>query len=441
MHLDLKGLPPTSKRLLQLPRMVKAMGYNCMLVEYNVMFPWSRKEFRNKTAYSEATISSFLEKAENNDIEIIPLAQSLGHLEIVGGLKKFAHLREIQNDPAELCPTNPGSLKIVSGMVADVLKLHRGRIRHFHLGGDEAWNLGSCPRCRKFIARLGAQGRALLFLRQIEPLLDQINAEGVRPILWADMMREWPVAALRRLAGKTDLMEWGYGPNQFETGPQNRTIPIFREAGIPLWGASAFKGGDGCTSDRPNIPNKIANNLGWARKAHAERMKGVIATGWSKGDDFCAHSEGLESSLDSLAIAGAILWDGRAPKHPEQAARAFLLKGALKTICGKRALSIIDAAISLKNWQQHFDPQIRWLLCQYPFNGEKGHFGFQRDIFLDWFDNYVKDGARRLAHWRKLYQGLAPEPWLEIYITNRLTPMRMFSEFFRSVCPPTKSLR
>ncbi|MBM4086507.1 MAG: hypothetical protein FJ272_17125, partial [Planctomycetes bacterium] len=82
IHLDLKGMPPTPERLVQLPEIFAELGVNALLVEWEDTYPYTTyPELRCPTAYDEPTVRTFLQKAERRGIEVIPLVQSIGHLE------------------------------------------------------------------------------------------------------------------------------------------------------------------------------------------------------------------------------------------------------------------------------------------------------------------------------------------------------------------------
>ncbi|HXK44545.1 MAG TPA: hypothetical protein PL060_01235, partial [bacterium] len=56
IHLDLKGLPPTPSRLVELLELCAEARINCVLVEWEDMYPWKTyPELQNDTAYSENT--------------------------------------------------------------------------------------------------------------------------------------------------------------------------------------------------------------------------------------------------------------------------------------------------------------------------------------------------------------------------------------------------
>ena len=82
VHMDLKGLPPTAERFVQLLKIFAAARYNVVLVEWEDSFPWTvDKRFRSPTAYTPDDIRRFRKAANDLGLEIIPLVQCLGHME------------------------------------------------------------------------------------------------------------------------------------------------------------------------------------------------------------------------------------------------------------------------------------------------------------------------------------------------------------------------
>ncbi len=423
VHLDLKGHPPTARRLLELLDVFKALRINAVLAEYNAMYPWSQKAFRRPGAYSPATIERFLDKAAGLGIEIIPKVQCLAHSEMVLRHARFRPLREVPDSPAQLCPRNPGSREIVHRLIADVLQTHRGRIRHFHLGGDEAGDLGSCPKCRAYAGR---HGKAGLYLQHVTPLLERLTAEGLRAILWDDMMRAWPLSSLRALGRKADLMGWSYAPDPFGGGRRAGPLQRYLRAGVTVWGASAYKGADGPEADRPDLEARLANNLAWAKAARRLGLKGVVQTAWSRYSDLIVQCEGIEASMDSLALCSAVLWDGRLPKDPAGTGSRFLRRGKLKALAGGRSLEIIAVSENIAQWRQSAMKAFTNILRNHPFHGEPDRINpaatrrsRERLVHL------VRSAERGLfVEWKRLHKGLGPEAALNSYVRNRLTPFK-----------------
>ena len=265
VHLDLKGLPPTPARLLQLPELFAAAGFNAILIEWEDAFPWEADErFRSPTAYSPAVIERFHARARELGLQIIPLVQCLGHMETPLRHEKYAPLRELPDHCDGLNPLAPGARRLVERMIDDVLR-RGGPLTHFHLGGDEAWTFGQHPDTKSFIAK---HGKAALYLHHVEPLCEMLLSRGIRPILWHDMMLDWDAAALSRLAEKADLIIWSYRGRPDATVIERfAAVAGAAAVGARLWGACAFKGADSRgDGELPDVPARMSNAASWAMR-------------------------------------------------------------------------------------------------------------------------------------------------------------------------------
>ncbi|MCM8789249.1 MAG: family 20 glycosylhydrolase [Candidatus Omnitrophica bacterium] len=429
IHLDLKGLPPTPARLLEILELLSQARINCVLVEWEDTYPWKTYPvLRSETAYSMATINKFLSKAEKLGIEIIPLVQSFGHLENVLSKRKFQHLREIPDNVSDICPLKKGSREIILDMVKDVLLTHKN-IKYFHLGGDEVWSLGSCEKCKKFVEK---NGKASLYLVHIEPIFEFLNASGIRPIIWDDMMRNWDKKELKKIAGHTDLMCWSYSKDTF-TFVKKETMEKFKKAGCRMWAASAFKGGDGAYVDIPNIETRAMNMLNWVKYGQSMKMEGVIATGWSRYNTFVSPCEGIEASLHTLVLAGKIAWDRSIPQDPFQWANEFLKHCQNK---GVRTGHFQNCHSVSENLQESRDAAyacFRNYLQQAHLAGEPERINPMRAKHARkaLFESLkkVKEFAKA---WERAHRTLVPNVWIRKYTLSRVEPVKKIKKVFFS---------
>lgn len=426
IHFDLKGVPPTPKRLLELLEIMSAAKLNCALMEWEDTYPWSKyPELRNETAYSKATVNKFFKRAEELSIQVIPLVQCYGHMENVLIQKRFKHLREVEDNPSELCPCKPESGKLIMDMIEDVLKTHHGRITHFHLGGDEAWAMGTCPECHKIVEK---HGKAHLYLQHVTPMLEALNEKGITPILWDDMMREWPAAALQDLAEKAQLMCWSYGDNPFKW-LKRKYLTNFQKAGIGVWGGSAFKGADGSRADVPNIERRSKNMLAWAKEASKRDMVGVVATGWSRYNTLVAPCETMEAALDALVIGGAAMWNGELPKDYAEQAQKMLATGKLKELAGDRFNRCQEASRRMSEWKGKLGGMIDVLQrpCAWTGEPERSSPHYEKKTMNQW-RRYIDEGEEIGKEWIKAHSGLIPRVWLERYVESRLILPRRITD-------------
>lgn len=418
IHLDLKGLPPTPKRLILMLDLLAEARLNCVLVEWEDTYPWKRApELRCETAYSSSAVGRFLDRAAELGIEVVPLVQCFGHMQNVLSRKRFRSMREVPEAVGDLCPSHPGAVPLVLEMIEDVLETHGGRIRRFHLGGDEVWSLGSCPKCRKVVRK---KGKAELYLRHVSPLLEALRGRGLSPILWDDMMRGWSPAELGALAPKAELMAWSYGADPFV-----RLTPAlferYAKAGVSVWGGSAFKGADGSSIDVLDMRTRIANLAAWAKAARGIGLTGVVATGWSRYNTFTVPCEGLESSLHSLVLAGASMWDGSLPADAEAEAMRFLATGRRRALAGERFVRCLDASRRLAEWRNGLPRLLAQTGGSAHLAGEPGRLDPRRtDKLRCRWREHVALGERAARAWASAHSGLVPRVWLDRYAASRL---------------------
>ena len=126
MHIDFKGLPLQPNYVMDCLSVLRSKGATGVILEWEDMFPYSG-EFeclRASAAYSADEIGLVVEKAQELGLDVIPLVQTVGHLEFALKHEKFAALREDAKDFGTLCPVLPKAASFVKGMLAQVLALH-----------------------------------------------------------------------------------------------------------------------------------------------------------------------------------------------------------------------------------------------------------------------------------------------------------------------------
>ncbi len=421
VHLDLKGTPPTADRLLRLLEVFAAARYNAVLVEWEDTFPWSVDErFRCETAYTPGEVERFHAAAEKLGIEVIPLVQCLGHMETPLSVPGYERLREVPHQAGVLNPLADGARELIEKMVDDVLAA-TPKLRWFHLGGDEAWSFGTHPDTRAYIVK---HGRGALYLHHVEPILDRLNARGVRPILWHDMMREWDGPSLKRLAEKADLCVWGYrGHPDTTTGHFNtRFIRRFSEHGLGLWGGTAYKGAGGADADLTDLDIHRENALAWVDVARRFGFAGLFATAWSRYSTHNVHCEMIEASLDSLLYVGVILHDGRPPAGGVDACRAALAElGEKERFDACRAAMEKLSAARQAGWSQV--RMLRQQVVMAELDGRRRSGGGPVSG-LSRLKRSLVEAEAAAEQARPALAGLVEQVWIDRYLAERLQPLR-----------------
>lgn len=415
VHVDFKGLPPTPQRLERLLRLAAAAGYNAALLEWEDAFPWTVDErFRSETAYTPDQVRHVAAVADELGVELIPLVQCLGHMETFLRPDDYRALRELPDRPDGLNPLAPGAGELVARLVDDVLALTPG-IRRFHLGGDEAWTFGSHPDTAAFIAR---HGKAELYLRHVEPLFDRLDDRGVRPLLWHDMMIGWDDAALRRLAPRADLVVWGYRghPDHTDGHHAARHIRRFADAGLTLWGATAYKGADAMDGDLPDLAERHANAAAWAEVARRHRFQGVIATGWSRYATHCVQCEPVDACLDALVSVAGIL-QGHDPATATRHAQALLEElgeAERADACRAAVAALRDARLAGWTMVRRLRQQLTLAHLESPRRSPPHEADMFRRIRAALAD--IDAAGERIL---QTFAGLVPDRWLRLFVAER----------------------
>ncbi len=183
-----------------------AYKLNTLLVEYGPRFPFRAQPLiRDPAALAEADLARLPATADALGLDVIPLQQTLAHLDYALRHEPLAHLRERPDKPDLLCPLHPESLPLVESLLDEVVTAHP-QSRFIHLGGDEARKVGHCPRCA---AAVREGGHGTLIGRYLGRLAQRVLDHGRRPVLWDDTLCTFP-DAFAHIPRPTVIQYWDY---------------------------------------------------------------------------------------------------------------------------------------------------------------------------------------------------------------------------------------
>ena len=317
VHLDLKGAPPKVSYLAEIFPLFSKLGATGILLEYEDMFPYSGliKEMAAKNAYDPVTILKINQLAKENNLEIIPLIQTFGHLEFVLKLEEYQHLREVPEQPQAICPSHNETLPVLHLMLEQVANLHPG-IQRIHIGADEVYFIGKCSKCQ---SRISSQfwTPSDLFLDHVTRLASFVADKlQLRPMMWDDQFRSLSESQLLRwqIGSLVDIVVWNYMPTlELRADIWSKYLNVFDS----IWAASAFKGATGSDQIVTDISYHVKNHLSWMslvaeyrNTAHLAKFRGIMITGWQRYDHFAILCELLPVSVPSLAASLLLLQYG-----------------------------------------------------------------------------------------------------------------------------------
>uniref|UniRef100_A0A8C2VBW5 Hexosaminidase D n=1 Tax=Chinchilla lanigera TaxID=34839 RepID=A0A8C2VBW5_CHILA len=262
VHLDFKGAPPKVSYLSEIFPLFRALGANGLLIEYEDMFPYEGhlRLLRATHAYSPSEVTEILRLARCSELEVIPLVQTFGHMEV------------------------------------------------YYLGEGEA---------SKQWLQKEQNSQAKLYLSHIRAVASHVLSQhpSTTPLVWDDMLRDIPQDQLAA-SGVPQLVEpvlWDYSAD-IDVHAKVLLMEKYRECGfLRLWAASAFKGATGANQALPPVQHHLRNHAQWlqvAGRGPADTLQGIILTGWQRYDHFSVLCELLPVGIPSLAACLQLLLHG-----------------------------------------------------------------------------------------------------------------------------------
>ena len=205
-HIDMNIAQFRGEYLKERLKLLAGLGYNTILWEVENNIRWETcPECVSPNAFTKEEFEDILVYSRNLGLEPIPLLQTIGHCEYVLKNEKYRRLAELPGRIDQYCPQNPEVITFLQKWIDEYLEVF-GNIRYFHLGADEAYALGECPRCRADAEKNSLSG---LYISHINTLSRPLADKGIRPIIWGDMILHHP-EALDRLSRKIMIFDWLY---------------------------------------------------------------------------------------------------------------------------------------------------------------------------------------------------------------------------------------
>ena len=295
-HLETRYGMPDYGRMLEIIDETAHYKFNTLLMEFEDKYPYkSAPHIAAENALTPEQLENLQRYAHDRFMEIIPLQQTLGHLEYVLKKDEYYPLREVReegprdglpfsggllgpnhfNSIDEICISNEEAVRLVERLLDDAISLFPAS-RYIHIGCDEAWNLCCCGLCRE----RGEKNR--LFTEHVNRMAGKVKAAGKTPVMWDDMLRHFNDAEMQLLDKDILLVCWLY--YKYETGDAKTHIERYKSFGYQVLGASSAKCSAGLAADYFDIPDfseRTANIADWSGLADELELPGVITTVWS----------------------------------------------------------------------------------------------------------------------------------------------------------------
>lgn len=293
-HVDLRVQIMPIKALKAMAREISSLGFNTLIMEWEATYPYEQHRIiSNRYAYSHEEITGFINYCQDLGLDVVPLQQSLGHLEYVLKHERYAYLRADAKDLSQVDPTRLGAAReFFSELYKDMLSTHRSQ--YVHIGGDETRIL-NCKRCQQAWGNDGEKsGKSKLYVEYMKMIAEIVTAQGKTPLLWADMILEYP-EAIEKMPKNVIYIDWNYGW-AFDHFGENPSA-LIKKYGLTFWGASAIRS----WPDDYNVTTwgkHMNNQADYASYAKEAGFEGMVLTSWSTSGEYTyeweAHSEVID---------------------------------------------------------------------------------------------------------------------------------------------------
>ncbi|MBN1675047.1 MAG: beta-N-acetylhexosaminidase [Kiritimatiellae bacterium] len=141
---------------------------------------------------TQSEVAELVREARVLHIELVPEVQSLSHCYYLC----LAHpeIAERREDPFPdtYCPSNPKSYELLFDVLDEVIRVFKPRM--VHIGHDEWYTMGLCPRCRK---KSGAE----LLTADVTRISGYLAKRGIDACMWGDKLLNFVGDSGRRYGG------------------------------------------------------------------------------------------------------------------------------------------------------------------------------------------------------------------------------------------------
>jgi len=242
-------------------------------------------------------VRAFLDHARAYGFEIIPEVQSWGHTQYI----TYAHpeiaevadqedvlvdTRGTDQRPAQFyahcyCPSHEESYRIIYDIIDEIVEVARPQ-RYVHMGHDEIYDIGICPRCRDL-------DHADLYVKHVTSMHDYLAKKGLGMMIWSDMLhpteRYKTPPAIRRLPRDIIFLDfiWYF---HFDLDMEDHLLPF----GYRILMGNLY------SSHYPRFESRIAK----------EGMLGGQVSTWCRFDEYTLAKKG---KFYDLMYTAEMLWN------------------------------------------------------------------------------------------------------------------------------------
>lgn len=205
-HMDFNSVEMKESYIKKWLNKIAAMGYNAVLWEVEGKVKWkTAPEAVSPDAFSKKTFKEILSYSRSLGLEPIPLLQTVGHAEYVLRNKKYFSFREVPERYDCYATEKPKVRKFIKTWIKEYLDLF-GKIKYFHLGGDEAYAFAKSPKAAAEAKKIG---KGKLYAEYMKDIAQPLLKRDIRPCIWDDMIFHY-TDALQSIPKSFVIWDWNY---------------------------------------------------------------------------------------------------------------------------------------------------------------------------------------------------------------------------------------
>src|SRR5215469_2349122 len=274
----------------------------CVRLKFNVLMLYTEHTFRFRRHPEIGRDASPLDAmqmreldayAAERHVELIPTLQSLGHMQHVLALPRYAGLAETERRWT-ISPADPGTYALLGDLYDEYLPNFRSL--RFNANCDEPWDLA----LGKSAERALQVGKAGVYLDHVRRVRDLAARHRKRTMIWGDVVHANP-ERIPEIDRDLVLLDWWY-----EAAHDYDRVRAFADNGIEFWvcpGTSSWN----CLF--PRVQNSLENIARYADAGRRHGAQGLVVTDW--GDFGHYNLQGF--SWLGYAFAAQQAWSGEAP--------------------------------------------------------------------------------------------------------------------------------
>ena len=196
VHIDLKGAAPKLTFLKEFIPYIKKLGATGVLIEYEDFFPYANdlETVCNQNHYTRQELTLLFDIISENQLKLIPLIQTYGHMEFVLKLKQYAHLREHKQHYQVISPCMADSYeKVLYKMIDQIIDTHPSSLEYIHIGCDEVYHINVNTACASLSHLKTTED---FFVYHVTKLVNYVKSKrpDLKVMIWDDMIRHNMIA-------------------------------------------------------------------------------------------------------------------------------------------------------------------------------------------------------------------------------------------------------